>query len=195
VAVSGHGGSGRGWLRAVVLAVTVEGEAGLCAVERRKWLAAVVKVGMAVEEGTRSRGWRGGCGLKTENDLWMGVVVRVFFSKGGSDGLEKMRGKGGFERDGFRVRVFFLFFFLMFQNCPPFCMCWKLLFISKNVARSQNLVPQLLSFFVNLIFLIFLDLFLININSNEKISDFKNNTLKVERVLKMFENLNSLKTC
>ena len=138
---------------------------------------------------------RGGCGLKTENDLWMGVVVRVFFSKGGSDGLEKMRGKGGFERDGFRVRVFFLFFFLMFQNCPPFCMCWKLLFISKNVARSQNLVPQLLSFFVNLIFLIFLDLFLININSNEKISDFKNNTLKVERVLKMFENLNSLKTC
>jgi hypothetical protein len=74
-------------------------------------------------------------------------------------------------------------------------MCWKLLFISKNVARSQNLVPQLLSFFVNLIFLIFLDLFLININSNEKISDFKNNTLKVERVLKMFENLNSLKTC
>jgi hypothetical protein len=112
VAVSGHGGSGRGWLRAVVLAVTVEGEAGLCAVERRKWLAAVVKVGMAVEEGTRSRGWRGGCGLKTENDLWMGVVVRVFFSKGGSDGLEKMRGKGGGLKEmGLGLGFFFCFFF------------------------------------------------------------------------------------
>jgi hypothetical protein len=33
---SGRGGSGQGWLRAVVLAVTVEGEAGLCAAERGK---------------------------------------------------------------------------------------------------------------------------------------------------------------
>jgi len=40
---SGRGGSGQGWLRAVVLAVTVEGEGGLCAAERGKWLAAVVK--------------------------------------------------------------------------------------------------------------------------------------------------------
>jgi hypothetical protein len=40
--------------------------------------------------------------------------VRVFFSKGGSGGLEKMRGKGGGAaplKDGFRVRVFFLCFF------------------------------------------------------------------------------------
>jgi hypothetical protein len=54
--VSGHRGNGRGWLRAVVLAVTVEGEAGMCAAERGKWVAAMVKVGMAVEEGTKSRG-------------------------------------------------------------------------------------------------------------------------------------------
>jgi hypothetical protein len=34
--VSGHDGSGRGWLRAVVLVVTIEGEGGLCATERGK---------------------------------------------------------------------------------------------------------------------------------------------------------------
>jgi len=52
---------------------------------------------------------------KRENDLWMGAAMRVFFFKGGSGGLEKMRGNGGrsFERDGFRVRVHFVFF-LMF---------------------------------------------------------------------------------
>jgi hypothetical protein len=55
----------------------------------------VVKVGMAVEEGIGSRGWSGDWGLKRENDLWMVVAVRVFFSKGGSGSLEKMRGKGG----------------------------------------------------------------------------------------------------
>jgi energy-converting hydrogenase Eha subunit F len=53
------------------------------------------------------------------------------------------------------------------QNYPPLCMCWKLLFIGKNVVRSPNLVPQLFSFFVNLIFLIFW-IFLININSKEE---------------------------
>ena len=123
MAVSSHDGSGRGWLQAVVLAVTIEGEGGLCAAERGKWLVAVVKVGMAMEEGIRSKGWRGDSGLKRENGLWMGAAVRVFFSKGGSDSLEKMRGKEGgrsFERDGFRVRVF-MCFFLMFHNCPhPF---------------------------------------------------------------------------
>jgi len=47
-------------------------------------------------------------------------------------------------------------FFSNVSKLPlPFCMCWKLLFIGKNVARSPNLVPQLLSFFINLIFLIF----------------------------------------
>jgi hypothetical protein len=35
--VSGHGGSGQGWLRAVVLVVTVEGEASLCTAKRGKW--------------------------------------------------------------------------------------------------------------------------------------------------------------
>jgi len=61
------------------------------------------------------------------------------------------------------------------QNCPPFCMCWKLLFIGKNVVRSPNLIPQLLSFFVNLIFSNFNWIFLINITIRmRKIIDFKN---------------------
>jgi hypothetical protein len=34
----------------------------------------------------------------------------------------------------------------------------------------------------------------INIDSMRKINDFKNNTLKVERVPKIFENLNSFET-
>jgi len=50
-------------------------------------------------------------GLRLE-DLWMGVVVRVFFSKGGSDGLEKMRGKGGGLKEmGLGLGFFFCFFF------------------------------------------------------------------------------------
>ena len=47
----GCSGSKRGWLLAVVLAVTVKGEAGLCAAERGKWMPVVVKVGTVVEEG------------------------------------------------------------------------------------------------------------------------------------------------
>jgi hypothetical protein len=41
---------------------------------------------------------------------------------------------------------FFLCFF--FKIAPSLCMCWKLLFIGKNIVWSPNLVPQL-SFFVN----------------------------------------------
>jgi len=95
VAVSGHGGSGRGWLRAVVLAVTVEGEAGLCAVERRKWLAAVVKVGMAVEEGTRSRGWRGGLRLEDGERPVDGCCGEGFLFQGRERRLGEDERKGG----------------------------------------------------------------------------------------------------
>jgi hypothetical protein len=42
---------------------------------------------------------------------------------------------------------------------------WRPVFIGKNIARFPNLVPQLLSFFVNLIFFW---IFLIKIDSNEE---------------------------
>ena len=60
-----------------------------------------------------------------------------------------------------------------FKIYPSLCMCWKLLFIGKNIARFQNLVPQLLSFFVNLISLIFLNFFLSTSTRMRKIIDFK----------------------
>jgi len=71
-------------------------------------------------------------------------------------------------------------------------MLWRPVFIGKNIARFPNLVPQLLSFFVNLIF--FFGFFLSTSNQMKKIGDFKSNTLKVERVPKIFENLNSFET-
>jgi hypothetical protein len=40
----------------------------------------------------------------------------------------------------------FLFFVFFLSKLPPLCKCWKLLFIGKYIARSSNLVPQLLSF-------------------------------------------------
>jgi len=45
-----------------------------------------------------------------------------------------------------------------------------------------------------LIFFIFFENEQINIDSMRKINDFKNNTLKVERVPNVFENLNSFET-
>ena len=54
------------------------------------------------------------------------------------------------------------------------------------------------SFFVNFDFSNFFVFFFktsnINIDSIRKINDFKNDTLKVERVPKIFENLNSFET-
>ena len=59
---------------------------------------------------------------------------------------------------------------------PCFCVCSRLLFIDKNIARSPNLVPQLLLFFfVNLIFLIVFGFFLSTLTRMRKIIDFKNN--------------------
>ena len=51
------------------------------------------------------------------------------------------------ERMGFRLGFFCVFFSECCQNYPPpFCKCWKPVFIGKNVAKFFNLVPQLLSF-------------------------------------------------
>jgi hypothetical protein len=75
-----------------------------------------------------------------------------------------------------RFRVFFFVFFLMFQNCPPsFSMFWKLLFIGKNIARSPNLIPQLLSFFCKFDFFLFLflDFSYQHRLEMKKIGDFK----------------------
>ena len=57
--------------------------------------------------------------------------------------------------------------------------------------------PSTFFFFVNLIFLnffVFFETSNINVDSMKKINDFKNNTLKVERVPNVFENLNSFET-
>jgi hypothetical protein len=67
-----------------------------------------------------------------------------------------------FERDGF-----FFCVASKYAKLPSMCVLWRPAFIGKNIYRFPNLVPQFLSFFVNLIFLIFLDFF-INIDSNEK---------------------------
>jgi hypothetical protein len=75
----------------------------------------------------------------------------------------------------------------------PLCVLWRPVFIGKNIAWTSKLVPQL-SFFVNLIFLVFFLIFLSTSPRMRKISDFKNNALKVERVPKIFENLNSFET-
>jgi hypothetical protein len=52
-----------------------------------------------------------------------------------------MGGGGWLGSDGFRVRVFFVLPPPNMQNCPPLCMCWKLLFIGKNVVWTSKLVP------------------------------------------------------
>jgi hypothetical protein len=76
------------------------------------------------------------------------------------------RGRAAERSNRFRFRVFFLLPPYKCVKLPLLCMCWKLLFIDKNIARSPNLVLQLLSFFIN--FILFFWIFLININSNEE---------------------------
>jgi hypothetical protein len=66
----------------------------------------------------------------------------------------------------------FLVFF-SFKIAPPLCVLWRSVFIGKNIARFPNLVPQLLSFFVNLIFLIFFRFYLSISTRMRKIGDFK----------------------
>ena len=67
------------------------------------------------------------------------------------------------------------------------------LYIRQNIVWASKLIPQLF-FFLNLIFFyffVFLKTSNINVDSMRKINNFKINALKVERVRKTFENLNS----
>jgi hypothetical protein len=75
-------------------------------------------------------------------------------------------------------------------------MFWKLLFIGKNIVRSPNLVAQLFFFFCKFDFFLFLflDFSYQHRLEMKKIGDFKYNALKVERVPKIFEILNSFDT-
>ena len=112
--------------------------------------------GLGLEEGERPVD--GCCG---EGFLFQGRERQL-----GED--ERKRGGAPLKEMGLGLGFFFVFFSNVSKLPPPFCMCWKLLFIGKNVARSPNLVPQLLFLYINLIFLIFLGFFLINIDSNEE---------------------------
>jgi hypothetical protein len=92
-----------------------------------------------LEEGTTGDG----CRSRESGRRWWnrpGEGRRRWWAAAWERKIKAPRGGGRF-----RFRVFFVFFF--FQNSPPYWMCWKLLFISKNVTRFSNLVPQLLLFF------------------------------------------------
>jgi hypothetical protein len=98
------------------------------------------------------------------------------------------------ERFRFRFRVFCVASPQMFKIALPFYVCWRLLFIGKNIVRSQTW--SLYFFFVNFNFSYFLLYFLktSNINIDSMRIDFKNDALKVERIPNIFENLNSFET-
>ena len=109
--------------------------------------------------------------------------------------------RGGLGKGVKRLMVFFLWF-RVFYDSPqlykialPLCMWWKLLFIDKNVTRSQTWSLNFF-FFVKFdyYFLYFLKTSIINIDLMRKINDFKNDMFKVECVPKIFENLNSFET-
>jgi hypothetical protein len=101
----------------------------------------------------RERGQCMGLRLKEEETKSRGGAAGWFVSVNGSGaagfGERKSKPGGGrlFGLDRFRVRFFLFFLYFSFKIAPPpICKCWKLLFIGKYVARSPNLVPQLLSF-------------------------------------------------
>jgi hypothetical protein len=86
---------------------------------------------------------------------------------------------------------------------PPLKNQCSLVFIGKvllSFQTSPSTFPILLFsffFFVNFdfsYFFVFLKTSNINVDSMKKINDFKNNTLKAERVPNVFENLNSFET-
>ena len=91
----------------------------------------------------------------------------------------------------------FLFVFFSFKIDPFLCICWKLLFIGKNIARFQTWSLNFFffcKFWFFWFFLYFLKISNINIDSMRKINDFKNDAWKVEYVQKTFENLNYFET-
>ena len=94
---------------------------------------------------------------------------------------------------GLGLGLGFLVFF-SFKISPPLCVLWRPVFIGKNIAKFPNLIPQLLSFFVKLIFLIFLDFTYQHRLEWGKSVILKYIALKVEHVPKIFKNLNSFET-
>jgi hypothetical protein len=73
-------------------------------------------------------------------------------------------------------RVFYGFFYFLQNYPPPLSVLRGPIFISKNIARFPNLVPQLLSFckFDFSYFFYFLITSNINVDSMRKINNFKN---------------------
>jgi hypothetical protein len=116
-------------------------------------------------------------------------LVFCSLGRGGAPLLQKRIGLG--------LGFFFWYFFWCFK-IAPFCVCWRPVFIGKNVARFSNLVPQLLSFCKFWFFLFFFVFFWKQAISTStqwgKSMIFKNNALKVECVPMIFENLNSFET-
>jgi len=99
-------------------------------------------------------------------ELWprevdVGVAaVKIGSRDGRGEEEEKKSGVGGSGCFGWRWILglgfpFFLYF--SFKIAPSSSVLRRQVFIGKNVARFSNLVPKLLYFFVNLIFLVFLD--------------------------------------
>jgi hypothetical protein len=91
--------------------------------------------------------------------------------------------------------VFFLYFFSSVSKLFPllFCVCWRLLFIGKMLLGPQNWSLNFF-FWKFWFFLIFLDFSYQHRLEWGKSMIFKNNALKVELILKIFENLNSFET-
>jgi len=87
---------------------------------------------------------------------------------------------------------FFLYFFSKCVKLPLIVCVVKLLFIDKNVARSQTWSLNFFFYFCKFDFSYFFGFFLSTSTRIREIDNFKNNVLKVERVPKIFENLNSL---
>jgi hypothetical protein len=157
---------------------------------------------MVLGGGAKALAWRGGgmCvgllvfgddsgdGMRVVADGWgeKGIVRgsverRRRSGKSWGEGLERLVCVG---RDRFRFRVF-LYFFSLSKLPPSLCVLWKLIFIGKNVAKSPNLVPQLLSFFCKFeFFFYFFGFFLSTSTRMRKIIYFNNNAWKVERVWK-----------
>jgi hypothetical protein len=94
---------------------------------------------------------------------------------------------------GLGLGFFFLYFFLVSQNCPPLYLCFETPIYRQKYCQVPKLGPSTF-FFVNFDLSYFFVFFFSTSTRIRKISDFKNNALKVERVLKTFENLNSFET-
>jgi hypothetical protein len=115
--------------------------------ERRRWAAVERQVGSGFQRMSGQRGRR-------TDFKWPGVLGSLVLvlgeqkprTPGDGDCLgewaERVRFLGFFCGLGF----FLWFFLLCFKIALLFFVCWRPVFIGKNIARFSNLVPQLLSF-------------------------------------------------